>query len=111
MSYGATAFTPASATPTLRDDIAVLKQLAEAGNVTPGIDRHQALAKYARHRGRGHARRMIVITPGLILAHATASHRATNARSSSRDGRPPDAAHSRSRQQRCAPRGWRDIRR
>jgi NADPH:quinone reductase-like Zn-dependent oxidoreductase len=47
-----------------RDDLAVLKELAEAGTVVPVIDRHYTLSDVAdalRHQGEGHAQGKIVV--------------------------------------------------
>jgi NADPH:quinone reductase-like Zn-dependent oxidoreductase len=48
-----------------RDDLVTLKELIEAGTLTPVIDRRYALAEAAealRYQGEGHTRGKIVIT-------------------------------------------------
>jgi NADPH:quinone reductase-like Zn-dependent oxidoreductase len=48
------------------DDLAVLKDLVEAGKVAPVIDRRYSLGEVPdalRHQGEGHARGKIVIAP------------------------------------------------
>jgi NADPH:quinone reductase-like Zn-dependent oxidoreductase len=47
-----------------REDLAVLKELVEAGKLTPVIDRRYALSdvpEALRYQGEGHARGKIVI--------------------------------------------------
>jgi NADPH:quinone reductase-like Zn-dependent oxidoreductase len=47
-----------------RDDLAVLKDLVEAGKVAPVIDRRYTLSEVPdalRHQGEGHARGKVVI--------------------------------------------------
>jgi NADPH:quinone reductase-like Zn-dependent oxidoreductase len=48
-----------------RDDLAVLRNLLEAGNVTPAIDRQYTLdeaPEALRYLGEGHARAKVVVT-------------------------------------------------
>ena len=48
------------------EDLAVLKELVEAGKVTPVIDRRYTLSEVPealRYQGEGHARGKIVIAP------------------------------------------------
>jgi NADPH:quinone reductase-like Zn-dependent oxidoreductase len=48
-----------------KDDLAVLKQLAEAGKITPVIDRRYALSEVSdalRYQGEGHSRGKVLIT-------------------------------------------------
>ncbi|HEY1518157.1 MAG TPA: zinc-binding dehydrogenase [Solirubrobacteraceae bacterium] len=50
-----------------REDLAVLKELVEAGKIAPILDRHYALGgvpEALRYQGEGHARGKIVIGTG-----------------------------------------------